>query len=236
MDKEKELPKRKPTRLKNFDYSSAGAYFVTICIRDRVNILSEIVKTDLTATEKTNGLAVGEGLAPPEITVKLKPCGEIAKEQLQLIETRFPSVAVEDYVIMPDHIHAVIFLHKKAGGASPSPTLDDVICAFKSLTSRSCKQKFGIEKMFQRSSADFFIMDLAKASPFGRGGGEADGEGKKDVDDNFEGVCRMINKVINERIKNLPQLPSHPLSRELSRRESLWTRASSGVWALPSPF
>ena len=71
---------------------------------------------------KTNGLAVGEGLAPPEITVKLKPCGEVVKEQLQLIETRFPSVSVEDYVIMPDHIHAVIFLHEKAGGASPSPT------------------------------------------------------------------------------------------------------------------
>ena len=75
MDKEKELPKRKPTRLKNFDYSSAGAYFVKICIRDRMHILSEIVKTDLTATDKTNGLSVGEGLAPPEITVKLKPCG-----------------------------------------------------------------------------------------------------------------------------------------------------------------
>ena len=124
-----------------------------------MNILSEIVKTDLTATEKTNGLAVGEGLAPPEITVKLKPCGEIAKEQLQLIETRFPSAAVEDYVIMPDHIHAVIFLHKKAGGASPSPTLDDVICAFKFLTSRSCKQKFGIEKMFQRSYAEHIVRD-----------------------------------------------------------------------------
>ena len=159
MDKEKELPKRKPTRLKNFDYSSAGAYFVTICIRDKMHILSEIVKTDLTATDKTNGLAVGEGLAPPEFTVKLKPCGEIAKEQLQLIEARFPSVAVEDYVIMPDHIHAIIFLHEKAGGASPSPTLDDVVCAFKSLTSRSCKQKFGIEKMFQRSSAEHIVRD-----------------------------------------------------------------------------
>ena len=145
MDKEKELPKRKPTRLKNFDYSSAGAYFVTICIRDRMNILSEIT--------------VGEGLAPPEITVKLKPCGEVVKEQLQLIEARFPSVIVEDYVIMPDHIHAVIFLHEKAGGASPSPTLDDVICAFKSLTSRSCKQKFGIEKMFQRSSSEHIVRD-----------------------------------------------------------------------------
>ena len=159
MDNDKDLPKRKSTRLKNFDYSSAGAYFVTICVRDRMQILSEIIRDDITATDKTSGIAVGEGLAPPEITVKLKPCGEIVKEQLQLIGTRFPNVTVEDYVIMPDHIHAVIFLHGKAGGASPSPTLDDVICAFKSLTSRSCKQKYGIEKMFQRSSAEHIVRD-----------------------------------------------------------------------------
>ena len=145
MDNDKDLPKRKSTRLKNFDYSSAGAYFVTICVRDRMHILSEIT--------------VGEGLAPPEFTVKLKPCGEIVKEQLQLIEIRFQGVTVEDYVIMPDHIHAVIFLRGKAGGASPSPTLNDVICAFKSLTSRSCKQKYGIEKMFQRSFAEHIVRD-----------------------------------------------------------------------------
>ena len=159
MDKKKEFPKRKPTRLKNFDYSSVGAYFVTICIRDRMHILSEIVKTDLTAADKTNRSAVGEGLAPPEITVKLKPCGEIVKEQLQLIEIRFQGVTVEDYIIMPDHIHAVIFLRGKAGGASPSPPVNDVICAFKSLTSRSCKQKYGIEKMFQRSFDEHIVRD-----------------------------------------------------------------------------
>jgi len=159
MDNDKDLPKRKSTRLKNFDYSSAGAYFVTICVHDRMQILSEIVRTDLTSADKTIGIEVGEGLAPPEITVKLKPCGEVVKEQLRLIETRFLSVTVEDYVIMPDHIHAVIFLHGKAGGASPSPTLDDVICAFKSLTSRRCKQKYGIEKMFQRSSAEHIVRD-----------------------------------------------------------------------------
>ena len=50
-------------------------------------------------------------------------------------------------------------LHAKAGGASPSPTLDDVVFAFKSLTSRSCKQKFGIEKMFQRSYAEHIVRD-----------------------------------------------------------------------------
>ena len=80
MDNDKDLPKRKSTRLKSYDYSSAGAYFVTICVRDRMQILSEIVRTDLTAADRTIGIAVGEGLAPPEIKVKLKPCGEIANK------------------------------------------------------------------------------------------------------------------------------------------------------------
>ena len=159
MDKEKGFPKRKSTRLKNFDYSSEGAYFITICVRSRIHILSEIIKLNYPYADKTMGLSVGEGLAPPEFTVILKPCGEIVREQLRLIETRFPSVTVEDYVIMPDHIHAIIFLHENAGGASPSPTLDNVICAFKSLTSRICKQRLGIEGIFQRSSAEHIIRD-----------------------------------------------------------------------------
>ncbi len=156
---EKILPKRKSTRLKDFDYSSVGAYFVTICTRDRMQILSEIVRSDLAITDETNGYSVGEGLAPPEYSVVLKPCGEIVKEQLDLIEKRFLNVTVEDFVIMPDHIHAIIFLHENTGGASPSPTLNDVVCAFKSLTSRSCKKQYGVEKIFQRSSAEHIIRD-----------------------------------------------------------------------------
>jgi len=159
MDKKKRLPKRKTTRLKNYDYSSRGAYFVTICVRDRIRVLSEITETSLLAANDVVGLMVGEGLAPPEFTVKLKPCGEVAKEQLRMLESRFSNVTVRDYVIMPDHIHAVVFLREAAGGASPSPTLDDVICAFKSLTSRICKQQYGIEKIFQRSSAEHIIRD-----------------------------------------------------------------------------
>jgi hypothetical protein len=42
MDNEKKLPQRKPTRLKNFDYSKNGVYFITICTEKRKNILSAI--------------------------------------------------------------------------------------------------------------------------------------------------------------------------------------------------
>jgi len=40
---EKEIPKRKDLRLKGFDYNSVGAYFITICTKDRQNLLSYIV-------------------------------------------------------------------------------------------------------------------------------------------------------------------------------------------------
>ena len=161
MKTDNELPVRKSTRLRNFDYSSVGAYFVTICVRDRQQVLSEIVKTNLVSVHEANNFAVGEGLAPPEYSVQLKPCGEIVKEQLQLLETRFPNITVEDFVIMPDHIHATLFLHERAGGASPSPTLNDVVCAFKSLTSRICKQRYGVERIFQRSFAEHIVRDRA---------------------------------------------------------------------------
>lgn len=124
-----------------------------------MRVLSEIKETSLLVANDMVGLRVGEGLAPPEVTVKLKPCGEVAKEQLHMLESRFLNVTVRDYVIMPDHIHAVVFLKEAAGGASPSPTLDDVICAFKSLTSRICRQQYGIEKIFQRSYAEHVIRD-----------------------------------------------------------------------------
>ena len=151
----KELPQRKPTRLKGFDYSQSNAYFVTICTHKRLPLFAEIT----TATNTCN--TVGEGLAPPEYKTKLKPCGEIAKKQLELIEKRYPSVKLLDYTIMPDHIHAILFFQSPTGGASPSPTLSSVICSFKSLTTVDCKKLYGIEKLFQRSFAEHVIRDDA---------------------------------------------------------------------------
>ena len=176
---ENDLPKRKSTHLKYFDYSSRGAYFVTICTKDRKRLFSEIVLSSSRIFNYTTDQPVGEGLAPPVsfptfisddtvAEIRLKSCGQIVKEQLLLLENRYPTVSISDYVIMPDHIHAIIFLNNdtieddnlsNSGGASPSPTLNDVVCSFKSLTARACKQKYGIEKLFQRSYAEHIIRD-----------------------------------------------------------------------------
>ena len=143
MDKGKELLKRKHPRLDNYDYSSAGAYFVTICTQNRRCVLSRIV---------------GRGLAPAETTgVEYTSFGEIAEKQLFLLKDRYPYLAVDKYVIMPNHIHVIMILSGRAAGASPRPTIADIVCAYKSLTTRECK-KNGFEGiLFQTSFYEHII-------------------------------------------------------------------------------
>ena len=100
-----EQTKRKPNRLYRYDYSTPGAYFITICTKNKQKTLSSIV---------------GEGLAPPE--PKLSNYGKIAEQQLLNLEERYPNVTLDKYVIMPNHIHMILVLRETAGGASPSPT------------------------------------------------------------------------------------------------------------------
>jgi len=59
MKMEEKFSERKPTRVKRYDYSKAGAYFVTICVQDRKPILSEIIRTNNPSVNETNNTAVG---------------------------------------------------------------------------------------------------------------------------------------------------------------------------------
>ena len=136
-----DLPKRKPTRLKGYDYSSPGTYFITICVKDRKELLSRIV--------------VGQGLAPAENYLSVY--GSVAKEQIELLENRYQGVKIDKYVIMPNHIHLLIAKSEVSAGASPCPTISDVICSFKSLTTKMCKEKGLNEVLFQTSFHDHII-------------------------------------------------------------------------------
>ena len=135
--KNKRWPNRKHPRLKHYDYDSTGAYFITICTQNRECMLSRVV---------------GRGLAPA-VTSELEYTlwGEIAERQLLLLENRYSHLTIDRYVIMPNHIHMIAVLRYEAAGASPRPTIMDVICAYKSLTTRECR-KNGLEKrLFQTS-------------------------------------------------------------------------------------
>ena len=83
-----ELPERKKNRISDYDYSQNGAYFLTICTKDRKPLLSEII---------------GDSAR-----IILKPYGKIAEGWIRMIPEKYPQVTVEKYVIMPDHIHMII--------------------------------------------------------------------------------------------------------------------------------
>ena len=132
-----ELPRRKRMRLPNYDYGTAGYYFVTVCTQDNRCVL---------------GTGVGAGLARPE----LSPVGQMVREEAARLPERFPHVAVDKYVIMPNHVHAILRL-----SASPAPTasLPEILGAFKSLTTRRWNQVRGVmgERLWQRSYYDHVI-------------------------------------------------------------------------------
>ncbi|MCM1330125.1 MAG: transposase [Ruminococcus sp.] len=139
---------RKHIRLKNYDYSQYGYYYVTIHTAGDEHILSN----------------VGRGLAPACYEIKLTEIGKIAEQQLFALEERFKGVKIDKYVIMPNHIHAVIIIGDNAenmgkAGASPRPTLPDIICAYKSITTRICNKNDNIQgrKIFQTSFYESII-------------------------------------------------------------------------------
>ena len=133
-----EMLKRKHPRLKEYDYSQNGAYFITICTKDRRCVLSRVV---------------GRGLGPAAI--ELSHYGEIAEQELLSLEQRYPFITVDAYVIMPNHIHFLFAIENETAGASPRPTISDVVCAYKSLTTRRCR----CGKLFQTSFHDHVIRD-----------------------------------------------------------------------------
>ena len=130
------LPKRKHPRLESYDYSTAGAYFVTICTQDRRCLLSHIVGTSA--------------------EIQYTSYGEIAREQLFLLEQRYPFLKIDQYVIMPNHIHAILML-SEAVTDRPRPTVTDIVCAYKSLTTRECKKVRPVGKLFQTSFYEHVI-------------------------------------------------------------------------------
>jgi REP element-mobilizing transposase RayT len=80
--------RRRSLRLKGYDYSTSGAYFITICVQDGLNLLSEIQDDDLV----------------------LKEPACMVKDIWNAIPSRFPEVQLDALVIMPNHVHFVILL------------------------------------------------------------------------------------------------------------------------------
>ena len=95
---------------------------------------------------------VGHGLAPSEASgIEYTSFGKIAEQQLLSLEDRYAYLSVDQYVIMPKHIHVALILESETAGARPRPTITDIVCAYKSLTTRECKKNGFDGKLFRTS-------------------------------------------------------------------------------------
>ena len=136
-----ELPKRKPTRLKGYNYSENGAYFITICVKDKKELLSEIVGDGVLDVPKNN----------------FTHLGEIADKYINQMNEFYGHISVDKYVIMPNHIHLILLIADLQNGTSrtPSPTNSE-ISKFVSTLKRFCNKEYG-ENIWQRSYHDHII-------------------------------------------------------------------------------
>ena len=130
------LPQRKGNRLENFNYNEVGAYFLTLCVKDRKQILSNIV-----------GATTGR----PQI--KLTEIGRIVEIAIRNVEKYYPSVSVDSFIIMPDHIHLLLQIHTDENGRPMvAPTIDRIVKQFKGYVSK----KIGFS-LWQKSYYDHVI-------------------------------------------------------------------------------
>jgi REP element-mobilizing transposase RayT len=59
-------------------------------------------------------------------------------EEIQAVTKRYENVRIDNYVIMPNHVHLIVSNCEQTGGASPSPTLGDIIRVIKSVSAHRC--------------------------------------------------------------------------------------------------
>lgn len=172
------MRRRKSNRLQQYDYSRKGSYFITICSKNRESIFGSTVGALL---------ACAPGCESPGWIqrIELSEIGRIIQRQWHDIPHFFHSVALDEFVIMPNHIHGILWIdngkNKKIPGnvymsghisdnparaqASSAPTLGGIIRAFKSicvLEYLNYIDKYGLNasaKIWQRSFFDHIIRD-----------------------------------------------------------------------------
>ncbi|MBR4888804.1 MAG: transposase [Clostridia bacterium] len=105
-----ELPIRKKNRLHEYDYSLPNAYFITICTYNRENFF-----WDNSAVEEA-------------ADSHLSAYGKIVYECIRNIPKHYPMISVDNFVVMPNHVHLLLCIHTDTcGRPMAAPTISTVI-------------------------------------------------------------------------------------------------------------
>ena len=160
-----ELKKRKTPRYQSFDYNSSGVYFITICTQNRRCILSRIVGTGVPDCPPSPRSIVGTGVPDcprPELT----KYGQIADNYIKQLNDFYNHLSVEEYVIMPNHIHLLLWVKENKNtlengqSRTPVPTnierANSACSRFVSTFKRFCNKEYG-ENIWQARFYDHII-------------------------------------------------------------------------------
>lgn len=140
--------RRQSIRLKDYDYSASGAYFVTICTYERACLLGDVI----------------------EEQVHFSEFGRIVSDVWNRLPEHYGNLELDAFVVMPNHVHGIMLLddEQRAGSKlrfdKPAPThaaLSEIVRAFKTFSSRACNAVRGTtgKPFWQRSFYEHIIRD-----------------------------------------------------------------------------
>jgi len=144
---------RQSLRLKEYDYSQAGGYFVTICTRKSIHLFGEI----------KNGEMIINNL------------GRIVEQKWLLLPNHYDGVELGEFIVMPNHFHGILTINGivriktnlVGAGLKPAPTkpkthgLPELVRAFKTFSAREVNKMFEkpLPSIWQRGYFDRIIRD-----------------------------------------------------------------------------
>jgi putative transposase len=127
------MPPRKSLRLSHFDYATPGAYFVTVCTQDRACLFG----------------TVRDGL------VHLSEAGRIVEQVWQALPGHYPNFALDEFVIMPNHVHGVLLIENEGGRP-----LSNLMRAFKAFSTREIRGRtLANDTVWQRGYYEHVVRD-----------------------------------------------------------------------------
>lgn len=124
---------RRSIRLRDYDYSSSGAYFVTICTHQRECLFGDEVNGDM----------------------QLNELGQIVESQWRQIPEHYPAIQLDEFIVMPNHVHGIICINDLA------PAVGEIVRAFKARCTHAINQKHNNRNgpLWQRNYYDRVIRD-----------------------------------------------------------------------------
>jgi REP element-mobilizing transposase RayT len=111
-------PRRRSLRLPGYDYSQAGAYFITVCTQNRVMLFGEVIRCD----------------------VRLNEMGTIVQQTWDDLPTHYHGIDLDAFIVMPNHVHGIVILVDRS---ERRHAIQEIVRGFKTFSARRVNERGG---------------------------------------------------------------------------------------------